>query len=107
MQLIVATLLVLFGTAVTYVVATAIGLVKAFCLATLWNWFGVPVFGHHLSVVQAYGLSLVFEVLRYRYARLESQEGKTAWQKFEPAVETVLSWLVALGVGWVFHRFFY
>ena len=96
--------LAIFGGCTLVVVALVGGIVgQGLALSILWEWFVVPIFGlPALTMVQAYGIALVFETLQgYRKG---PQADKDASTGVSAAVTQLLISIVArpallIGIG--------
>ena len=94
-----------FGKAVLVIVATIISvLIAAWAFQTLWIWFIVPLGVSSISMAHAYGIMLVFSILKIRPKDFETEDKKDV-KPFSKYVERLcvysLVYLVAVGMGWI------
>ena len=75
---------------------------EAFALATLWNWFIVPVFGvANMTIIAGVGISLIVSVLSYNaFAPTKSPD-----DIIEAEIKSIAMALITVGVGWVVTLF--
>ena len=94
-----------FGKAVLVIVATIISvLIAAWAFQTLWIWFIVPLGVSSISMAHAYGIMLVFSILKISPKDFDTKDKKEA-KPFSDYVEKLciytLVYLVAVGMGWI------
>jgi hypothetical protein len=70
-------------------------LYHGFVLAKLWAWFGEPMFGRHLDIYHAAGLTMIVRFAVWPQGVLGAMDTKWAGAVFGP--------LIMLGVGALWH----
>ena len=79
-------------------------LIAAWAFQTLWIWFIVPLGVSSISMAHAYGIMLVFSVLKIKPKDFDTEDEKDA-KPFSKYVEKLsiysLVYLVAVGMGWI------
>lgn len=76
-------------------------LLRAFTLATLWNWFAVPLGARGIGMVHALGLSLLLSAFKYNEAvKLRNQPDVGTLKYYTRSLVISLAFLV---FGWVYH----
>ena len=79
-------------------------LIAAWAFQTLWMWFIVPLGVSSISMAHAYGIMLVFSILKIKPKDFETEDKKDA-KPFSKYVERLctysLVYLVAVGMGWI------
>ena len=79
---------------------------KGYVLTLLWLWFVAPLFGlPFLTLGSAVGLSLVVTFLTYQHGLAKDEEGKLAVQMINGVTSSFLFPAIALGLGWLVHKF--
>ena len=91
-----------FGKVLLVIVTT---IVAAWAFQTLWMWFIVPLGVSSISMAHAYGIMLVFSILKIKKPKDFDTEGKNDAKPFSKYVERLciysLVYLVAVGMGWI------
>lgn len=103
-----ASLLVILGTLVGVALLFAISALAVvyygWALSIMWGWFIEPLGGHHLSIPNAIGLSMVLGMLTL-HLRQDDSEGKTDKEKLKPALVAIISPLATLFFGYIVKSF--
>ena len=94
-----------FGKVLLVIVATILSvLIAAWVFQTLWMWFIVPLGVSSISMAHAYGIMLVFSILKIKPKDFDTEDKKDA-KPFSNYVEKLcvysLVYLVAVGMGWI------
>ena len=94
-----------FGKVLLVIVTTIVGvLIAAWAFQTLWMWFIAPLGLSAISMAHAYGIMLVFSILKISPKDFDTKDKKEA-KPFSDYVEKLyiysLVYLVAVGMGWI------
>lgn len=86
-----------------FLVLLVVGLLLAgWVLSILWGWFVVPIFNvENLTIVQAIGLSLVFDLFASGLKAETVDEKDPIDKMLKSAVRVILTPLFFLFIGWI------
>jgi cytochrome bd-type quinol oxidase subunit 1 len=89
---------------IAFVMLPWTAILNGWALAVLWAWFVVTTFeARPLRVVEAIGLSMVVSFLVHQ--RQPDSDEPAGKQVLRATVHSIVTPLIALGIGWVVHRF--
>lgn len=87
----------------TLLFSLPIGILDAYVIRDMWLWFAVPVFGHPITVVQAFGFNLLVQSFISRQA---SKASLTEEPSLMPMIALTIGILVTWFIGYIVHNYF-